>query len=164
MKTRIAKKLALECYATKNVDHQDMLSSFISHSLIESDLITESVMQILAGAETTATALCTTLLHTITNTHIYSTFQTEINKAVKTEKILSPVIKDIEWRHLVYLQAVIKEGLRFWPLVTGLMTKFSLPSGDEFEIDGEKVFIPGELILGGLVIGFIGIRQLLERM
>jgi cytochrome P450 len=148
MKTRIAKKLASERYATKNVDHQDMLSSFISHGLTESDLITESVMQILAGAETTATALRATLLHTITNTRIYSTLQTEIDKAVKTEKISSPVIKDTEWRHLVYLQAVIKEGLRFWPPVTGLMTKFSPPSGDEFEVDGEKVFIPGGTNIG----------------
>jgi len=144
----IAKKLASERYATKNVNHQDMLSSFIAHGLTESDLVTESVMQILAGAETTATALRATLLHTITNARIYSTLQTEIDKAVKTEKISSPVIKDREWRHLVYLQAVIKEGLRFWPPVTGLMTKFSPPSGDEFEVDGEKVFIPGGTNIG----------------
>jgi cytochrome P450 len=125
-----------------------MLSSFISHGLKESDLVTESVMQILAGAETTATVLRATLLHIITNTRVYSTLVTEIDRAVKTEKVSSPIIKDTEWRHLVYLQAVIKEGLRFWPPVTGLMTKFSPPSGDEFEINGENVFIPGGTNIG----------------
>lgn len=148
MKSRIAKKLASERYATKSVDHQDMLSSFIAHGLTESDLVTESVMQILAGAETTATALRATLLHTITNARIYSTLQTEVDEAVKAGKVSSPVIKDTEWRHLIYLQAVVKEGLRFWPPVTGLMTKFSPPSGDEAEVDGEKVFIPGGTNIG----------------
>jgi cytochrome P450 len=148
MKTRIAKKLASERYAAKNVDHQDMLSSFISHGLTESDLVTESVMQILAGAETTATALRATLLHTITNPRIYSTLQAEIDTILRMEKISIPVIKDTEWQLLVYLQAVIREGLRFWPPVTGLLTKFSPLSGDELEVDGEKVFIPGGTNIG----------------
>jgi hypothetical protein len=49
--------LVSERYANKNVDHQDMLSSFIAHGLTESDLVAESVMQIPAGGETTATGL-----------------------------------------------------------------------------------------------------------
>jgi cytochrome P450 len=141
--------LVSERYANKNVDHQDMLSSFIAHGLTESDLVAESVMQILAGGETTATGLRATLLYIVTNPRVYATLRAEINNAVKTEgKISSPVIKDTEWRHLVYLQAVIKEGLRIWPPVTGMMSKFSPPNGDELTIDGEKVFIPGGTNIG----------------
>ena len=126
-----------------------MLSSFIAHGLTESDLVAESVMQILAGGETTATGLRATLLYIITNPRIYTTLQAEIDNAVKTEgKISNPVIKDTEWRHLVYLQAVIKEGLRIWPPVTGMMSKFSPPNGDELTIDGEKVLIPGGTNIG----------------
>lgn len=128
-----------------------MLSSFISHGLTESDLVAESVMQILAGAETTATALRATLLHVITNLRIYSRLQSEIDDAVGgegKEKISSSVIKDSEWRHLIYLQAVIREGLRIWPPVTGLMTKFSPPEGDEFDVDGVKVCVPGNTNIG----------------
>jgi cytochrome P450 len=126
-----------------------MLSSFIAHGLTESDLVAESVMQILAGGETTATGLRATLLYIITNPRIYTTLQAEIDNAVKTEgKISNPVIKDTEWRHLLYLQAVIKEGLRIWPPVTGMMSKFSPPNGDELTIDGEKVLIPGGTNIG----------------
>ena len=126
-----------------------MLSSFIAHGLTESDLVAESVMQILAGGETTATGLRATLLYIVTNPRVYATLRAEINNAVKTEgKISSPVIKDTEWRHLVYLQAVIKEGLRIWPPVTGMMSKFSPPNGDELTIDGEKVLIPGGTNIG----------------
>lgn len=126
-----------------------MLSSFIAHGLTESDLVAESVMQILAGGETTATALRATFLFVITNPRIYSTIRAEIDDLVKAKgKISSPVISDKEWRHLVYLQAVIKEGLRVWPPVTGMMSKFSPPDGDEFELDGKKVFIPGGTNIG----------------
>jgi cytochrome P450 len=126
-----------------------MLSSFIAHGLTESDLVAESVMQILAGGETTATGLRATLLFIITNPRIYATLQAEIDNAVKTDgKISSPVIRDMEWRHLAYLQAVIKEGLRIWPPVTGMMSKFSPPGGDEFDVDGERVFIPGGTNIG----------------
>lgn len=145
----IARKLVSERYASKDIDHQDMLSSFIAHGLTESDLVAESVMQILAGGETTATGLRATLLFIITNPRVYATLQTEIDYAVGTDgKISSPVIKDMEWRHLVYLQAVIKEGLRIWPPVTGMMSKFSPPEGDEFEVDGKRVFIPGGTNIG----------------
>jgi cytochrome P450 len=126
-----------------------MLSSFIAHGLTESDLVAESVMQILAGGETTATGLRATLLYIITNPRVYSTLRAEIDNAVKAEcRISSPVIKDTEWRHLIYLQASIKEGLRIWPPVTGMMSKFSPPNGDELIIDGEKVFIPGGTNIG----------------
>jgi cytochrome P450 len=88
-------------------------------------------------------------LYIITNPRIYTTLQAEIDNAVKTEgKISNPVIKDTEWRHLLYLQAVIKEGLRIWPPVTGMMSKFSPPNGDELTIDGEKVLIPGGTNIG----------------
>jgi len=146
---RIAKNLVSERYASKNIDHQDMLSSFIAHGLTETDLIAESVMQILAGGETTATGLRATFLHIITNPRIYAILQAEIDEAVKIEgNISSPVIKDTEWKNLNYLQAIVKEGLRVWPPVTGMHSKFSPPGGDEFEVDGERVFIPGGTNIG----------------
>lgn len=126
-----------------------MLSSFIAHGLTESDLVAESVMQILAGGETTATALRATFLFVLTNPRIYTALRTEIDSAVVAENnISSPVISDKEWRRLVYLQAVVKEGLRIWPSVTSMMSKFSPPDGDHFELGGKKVFIPGGTNIG----------------
>jgi hypothetical protein len=40
----MARKLVSERYDINNIDHQDMLSSFIAHGLTESDLVAESVM------------------------------------------------------------------------------------------------------------------------
>jgi cytochrome P450 len=57
-------------------------------------------MQIFAGAETTATALRATILHTITNPRIYRTLQNEIDLALEFGKISNIVISDTEWRHL----------------------------------------------------------------
>lgn len=81
IKRRIAKKLASERYATKDVDHQDMIFSFISHGLTETDLVADAVVQILAGPENTATALRATLLHTISNPRIYRSLHDEIDQA-----------------------------------------------------------------------------------
>lgn len=42
------------------------------------------------------------------------------------------IITDAQARRLPYLQAVIKEGLRIFPPVTGLMIKDVPPTGDEY--------------------------------
>ncbi|KAE9368277.1 cytochrome P450 monooxygenase [Stipitochalara longipes BDJ] len=150
----IARKLVSERYANKNIDHQDMLSSFIAHGLTESDLVVESVMQIIAGGETPATGLRATLLFIITNPRIYTTLQAEVDNAVSTNGMISrPVIKDKEWRQLEYLQAVIREGLRLCPPVAGLLSKVSPPDGDEFYVNGERVFIPGGTNIGWAAYG-----------
>jgi cytochrome P450 len=47
-----------------------------------------------------------------------------------------------------YLQAVIKEGLRIWPPVIGLLSKVVPEQGDEVEFDGKKLFIPGGTNVG----------------
>lgn len=93
----------------------------------------------MAGADSTATAVRTTLLHIITNPHIYTSLRAEIDTFLAAGRISSPVIRDAEAKEMPYLQACIKEGLRIWPPLTGLMTKLVPPGGDTF--NGQ--FIPG---------------------
>jgi len=131
-----------------------MISSFIAHGLTETDLVAESVMQILAGGETPATGFRSTLLFIITNPRVYATLQKEIDNALKTDGMISrPVVKDREWRQLEYLQAVVREGLRLCPPVTGLLSKVSPAGGDKFVVDGERVFIPGGTNIGWACCG-----------
>lgn len=60
-----------------------------------------------------------------------------------------PVIKDAEAKKMPYLQAVIKEGLRIFPPVTGLMSKMVPPGGDTY--DG--MFIPEGTQIGYSAVG-----------
>lgn len=55
-----------------------------------------------------------------------------------------PIISDAEARNLPYLQAVIKEGLRIFPPVAGLMAKQAPPEGDAWN----GAFIPGGTRVG----------------
>jgi cytochrome P450 len=64
------------------------------------------------------------MLHIITSPVSYSKLQSEIDTAIRSKTISSPVA-DKEAKNLPYLQACIKEGLRIWPPITGLMSKIS---------------------------------------
>ena len=130
-----------------------MMASFTAHGLNETDLVAESLLQILAGADTTATAIRATMLHIITHATVYKKLQSEIDQAVHNGRISSPVIQEAEASELKYLQAVIREGLRVWPPVTGLLSKVVPEAGDEVEIDGKKIFLPGGTNIGWCVWG-----------
>jgi cytochrome P450 len=151
----VARKSVHERFIAKEVDHQDMMSSFIAHGLDETDLVAESLLQILAGADTSATAIRATLLHVITHPTVYSKLRSEIDSAAAKGLISSPVIRDSEAHELPYLQAVIKEGLRIWPPVTGLLSKEAPAEGDSCEIDGKKMFIPGGTKIGLCIWGVV---------
>ena len=71
----------------------------------------------------------------ITHPIVYNTLQVELDQASLSE----PIIRESEAKALPYLQACIKEGLRVFPPVTGLVTKTVPESGDT--LCGQ--FIPG---------------------
>ena len=102
----------------------------------------------LAGSDTTATAIRSTVLHIITNPQIVSTLIAEIS-SFEDKQLISLPIQDSETRKMLYLQAVIKEGLRIFPLVTGLLSKYVPIGGDT--VNG--LFIPRvqrlDAVLGG---------------
>jgi cytochrome P450 len=83
------------------------------------------------------------MLFIITNPHVYRVLQAEIDSIKPTES----VIRDDEAKKLPYLQAVIKEGSRIWPVATGLMSKVAPAEGDT--INGR--FIPGGTEIGQCV-------------
>lgn len=79
----------------------------------------------LAGSDTTASATRAILLHVITNPPVLGRLLEEI-----AHSDVSNPIKDAEAKKMPFLQAVIKEGLRIHPPVTGLMLKEVPPGGD----------------------------------
>jgi len=138
---RVTKDVVNARFASPDKDEeQDMLASFIRHSVPQSEAVAEGTTQIIAGGDTTATTLRATMLFIITNPHVYKKLQAEIDSTVRE----GPVISDAQARTLPYLQAVIKEGARMFPAATGMMSKVVPPEGDT--ING--IFIPGGTDIG----------------
>ncbi|TEA19139.1 Cytochrome P450 monooxygenase lolP1 [Colletotrichum sidae] len=113
-----------ERYGEKPVVKRDILGSFVAHGLTKQEAEGETTVQIFAGSDTTATVIRSTMLFIITNPHVYGRLRAEMDAAVREGRVSSP-ITDAEARRFDYLQAVIREGLRYWPPATGLLPKVS---------------------------------------
>jgi len=87
-----------------------------------------------------------TLLYIVTNPHVLSKLLSEISTAQ-----LSKPVTDAEARKLPYLQAVIREGMRIFPPVTGALAK-TVPSGGD-TING--IFIPGGTTISWSAFGLM---------
>jgi cytochrome P450 len=97
----------------------------------------------MGGSDTSATIIRVVFLYLMTSPKMMGNFRTELNDGIKSGRISSP-IKDSEAKQLPYLQACIKEALRLWPPITGLLQKVVPPEGDTFN----GTFIPGGTFIG----------------
>lgn len=154
---RIAQKNVAERFdpsLRNKFEKPDILQSFINHDLTQEETVSESLLLMyvypflgsaikleltpvrsLGGSDTTASAIRATMLCILTSPQTYRTLQAEIDSST----LSSPVVREEEARRLVYLQAVILEGLRMHPPTGGLLSKLTPPGGDM--ING--LFIPG---------------------
>jgi cytochrome P450 len=148
-----AQKMVAERFlpdAKTRVSKPDMLGSFINHGLTEEEAVSESLLQILAGSDTSATAIRAIMLFIMTSPLVYNKLQAEIDSFVLSSKP-DTIISDSQARELQYLQAVIREGLRIFPAGPGIMAKVVPPEGDT--ING--VFVPGGTNIGHNVWSFM---------
>lgn len=106
-----------------------MLSSFLRHGLTREEAEGEALVNIIAGSDTTATAIRTTMLYLMSSPQVYRKLAHEVRTAAAEGRLSMP-ITDEEARALPYLQAVIKEGMRVFPPVAGLMPTVVPPGGD----------------------------------
>ncbi|KAK3372602.1 cytochrome P450 [Podospora didyma] len=134
----LSKNLVSDRFGPDAKDVPDMMGSFIRHSLTKRECETEAIFQIVAGSDTTATAIRAIMLYVITTPRVYRRLQDEIDAGIKEGRISSPVITAAEGAEFGYLQAVIQEGLRLHPPFNGLNYKVVPPGGDY--LDG--VFVP----------------------
>ncbi|KAK5989461.1 Cytochrome P450 monooxygenase ABA1 [Cladobotryum mycophilum] len=136
----IAKEVAAERFGEDKKVQKDMLGSFVAHGLTQSETESEILLQIVAGSDTTATAIRSTMLHVVTTPRVL----TRLREEIISSRISRPVITNDEAQEMPYLQAVIKEGLRIFPPVAGLMAKEVPPEGDHW--NGR--FLPGGTRIG----------------
>ncbi|KAF5722727.1 pisatin demethylase (cytochrome P450) [Fusarium mundagurra] len=139
----VANKKVAERFASGAESRPDMLGSFIRHGLTQEEASRESLLNVVAGSDTSATTIRLIMLSLLSNPIMYLKLQKEIDDAIKAGSISSP-ITDAEARKLPYLQAVIQEGLRIKAPAAGPLFKQVPPQGDE--IDGK--FIPGGTQIG----------------
>lgn len=149
--TRVAKRLTKERFQSKAPEQKDMMGSFIRHGLTEEEVAGETLLQVIAGSDTSAGTIRVVLLNIMASFPIYRKLQTEIDNAIKAGKISSP-IKDSEAKQLPYLQAVIKEGLRIAPPATGIFNK-QVPKGGDV-LNG--IFVPEGTQIG---VSFFGLHR-----
>ncbi|KAI1755891.1 pisatin demethylase [Xylaria castorea] len=122
---------------------RDLLGTWIRNGLTQDQAEIEGLFMIIAGSDTTASAIRITMLHIMTCPRVYNKLKQEIRDAVIDSKVSSP-IKFEEAKRLPYLQAVVYEGLRMRPPAPGLYPKSVPPEGD---------VIHGKFIPGGTAIG-----------
>ncbi|CEI70900.1 hypothetical protein FVEN_g9720 [Fusarium venenatum] len=139
----VAKKKVAERYAPDAASHADMLGSFIKNGLDQEQTSRESLLNVVAGSETTATTIRIIMLCILTNPAAYRRLQQEIDDAARAGTISTP-ITDAEARNLPFLQATIQEGLRFKNPATAPLYKEVPKEGDT--ING--MFIPGGTQIG----------------
>lgn len=138
-----ARDRVAERFGEKRIVRQDMLGSFINRGLSQEELESETLTQITAGSDSTASALRMTLHYITTTPPVQARLLAEASAGIAAGTITRPLIKDAEARKLPYLQACVKEGLRMYPPVTGLLAKQTPKDGAY--IDG-KFAPPGTWI------------------
>jgi cytochrome P450 len=102
----------------------------------------------MAGADPTATALRCTMFYLMTNPPTWNKLRAAIDAEAAKHRD-TPFIPEASLRTIPYLQAVIKEGLRTWPPLTGTRCKKAPPEG---WVIGNR-FIPGGTEVGQRVWG-----------
>jgi cytochrome P450 len=143
-----ARDRVAERFGSTPLVREDMLASFIKRGLTQDELESETLTQITAGSDSTASALRITLHFVSTCPPVLAKLLHEVREAIAEGKVSRPVISDVEARRLPYLQACIKEGLRIYPPVTGLMAKQVPPGGAVISVDGTEKFAPGGTQIG----------------
>ncbi|GKU10840.1 unnamed protein product, partial [Fusarium langsethiae] len=139
----VAKKKVAERFAPDAAPHADMLGSFIKNGLSQEQASRESLLNVVAGSETTATTIRMIMLCILTSPAAYKRLQQEIDDAAQAGTISSP-ITDAEARKLPFLQATIQEGLRIKVPAAAPLFKEVPEEGDT--ING--LFIPGGTQIG----------------
>ncbi|EMC98319.1 hypothetical protein BAUCODRAFT_32339 [Baudoinia panamericana UAMH 10762] len=137
-----------ERFGDKAIVRHDMLGAFVNRGLTQDELESETLTQITAGSDSTASALRITLHFICTSAPVLTRLLAEAEAAIEAGQVSRPLIKDAEARQLPYLQACLKEGLRIYPPVTGLMAKMVPAGGVKLEVDGVEKFAPGGTQVG----------------
>lgn len=120
----------------ENNSPDTMVASWRRHGLTQGECEDECMLSLVAGSDSTSTALRTTFFHIVSNPRVYLRLNQEIDEALKSGNVSFPVISLSEAKALPYLSAIVKEGLRIFAPLHGLGSHYSL---EPFEINGKTI-------------------------
>ncbi|KAI3337026.1 cytochrome P450 [Xylariaceae sp. AK1471] len=154
-----ARDVVSKRYRSNQEPKADMLGSFKKHGLNMREAETEATLQIMAGSDTTVTALRSTLLFIITNPLVYAKVQAELTIAYQAPDALTSqgIISDAAAQKLTYLMACIRESIRILPPSFAMLQKQVPPMG---EILPDGRFLPGGTRVGTCVFGIVRSRSI----
>ena len=116
-----------------------MLNSFITHGMDPGEAERGGLLQLVAGSDTTATALRAAVLFVATSPVTIARLRSDMSAAgISPHRDTDTVIGNAKARSIPYLLAVIKEALRLHPPVVGALEKMAGPDGDVLP-DGRRI-------------------------
>lgn len=99
--------LTWSCVFNQNSHYLDTANyeqgAFMRHGVLQREVVSESMLTILAGSDTTATAIRTTMLYIMATARVYSRLKNEIREAVVSGSVSSPITVE-QAKQLPYLQ------------------------------------------------------------
>jgi hypothetical protein len=90
---RVTRKVVLERFLLGAKSQKDAVASFTRHGLTEEDLIRKSLLQIVAGSDTSAATIHVVLLNLLINPQCYQRLQVEVDSALVAGKMSSPILQ-----------------------------------------------------------------------
>ena len=129
-------QLAVQKRLATKTDRKDFIS-FFSLGLTDDELNINAALLLLAGSETSATALSAATYHLLTHKAVLDKVCKEVRNAFHSQDEITFTAVS----QLSYLNAVIEESLRMYPTIPTTHPRFSLPVGTI--IDGH--FVPGNV-------------------
>lgn len=115
----------------------------MAHGLTQKECETEGLFMVIAGSDTTASVVRSTMLHLMSSPRIYNKLKRTIQQTVYKGRASSPITFE-QAKKISYLQAVIYEGLRIRAPAPGLYPK-TVPSGGDW--------LHGKFIPAGTAVG-----------
>ena len=129
-------KVAVQKRLATKTDKKDFMS-FFSRGLRDDELEANALLLLLAGSETSATALSGLTYYLLTHKSALDKVCNEVRGAFQSEGDIT--FKSVS--RLPYLNAVIEESFRIYPTVPSTHSRFAIPEG--IVIDGQ--FVPGNV-------------------
>ena len=108
-----------------------MLQSFLKHGMTPGEAERASVLQLVAGSDTVATAIRAAVLFIATSPPVLARLRADLAAAgITADRSTSSITSSAQARSVAYLVAVVKEALRMHPPVVGGLEKQAGPGGD----------------------------------